>query len=64
MVMSAEDLVEASLRGPGAGEAITIPSLPDMAAWQALVDDRIRMMPGLSLSRPAARYGLGDDVPA
>jgi short-subunit dehydrogenase len=64
MVMSAEDLVEAALRGLEAGEAITIPSLPDMAAWQALVDDRMRMMPGLSLSRPAARYGLGPAVPA
>lgn len=64
MVMSAEDLVEAALRGLEAGEAITIPSLPDMAAWQALVDHRMRMMPGLSLSRPAARYGLGEAVPA
>lgn len=64
MVMSAEDLVEAALRGLEAGEAITIPSLPDMAAWQVLVDDRMRMMPGLSLSRPAARYGLGPAVPA
>ena len=64
MVMSAEDLVEAALRGLAAGEAITIPSLPDIAAWQALVDDRMRMMPGLSLSRPAARYGLDEAVPA
>ncbi|UOK70574.1 SDR family NAD(P)-dependent oxidoreductase [Ancylobacter polymorphus] len=64
LVMSADDLVEAALRGLEAGEAITIPSLPDMAAWQVLVDDRMRMMPGLSLSRPAARYGLAAAVPA
>lgn len=64
MVMSAEDLVEAALRGLEAGEAITIPSLPDMAAWRALVDARMRMMPGLSLSRPATHYGLGEAVSA
>ncbi|TCK31733.1 hypothetical protein EV667_1844 [Ancylobacter aquaticus] len=59
MVMSAPDLVEAALRGLEAGEAITIPSLPEMAAWQTLVDDRVRMAPGLSLRQPAARYGMG-----
>lgn len=64
MVMSAEDLVEAALRGLEAGEAITIPSLPDMTAWQALVDARMRLMPGLSRSRPAERYGLSEAVPA
>ncbi|WP_428029736.1 SDR family NAD(P)-dependent oxidoreductase [Ancylobacter sp.] len=64
LVMSPEDLVEAALRGLEAGEAITIPSLPDMAAWQSVVDDRMRMVPGLSLRRPAARYGLEEAVPA
>lgn len=64
MVMSADDLVEAALRGLEAGEAITIPSLPDMTGWETLVADRMRIGPFLSLSRPAARYGLGEAVPA
>ncbi|GLK72456.1 SDR family oxidoreductase [Ancylobacter dichloromethanicus] len=63
-VMSAEDLVEAALRGLEAGETITIPSVPDMAAWQAVVDDRMSMAPVLSRRRPAARYGLEEVVTA
>lgn len=64
MVMSAEDLVEAALAGLDLGETITIPALPDAADWQRLVDDRVRMAPGLSLRHPAARYGVGTAVPA
>lgn len=62
MVMSADDLVEAALRGLEAGETITIPSLPDIAAWEGLVAARMAMAPHLSLSRPAARYDLGAAV--
>lgn len=58
MVMSAEELVDAALAGLDLGEAITIPSLPDAADWEALVAKRMSLWPNLSLQHPAARYGL------
>ena len=56
MVMSAEDMVEASLVGLDKQEVVTIPSLPDAAAWSAFEDARIAMLPNLSRQKPAARY--------
>ena len=35
IVMTPEDVVDAALAGLDAGESVTIPSLPDMAAWDA-----------------------------
>lgn len=64
MVMSADDLVGAALAGLDLGETITIPSLPDIGAWQALVDARMSMAPGLSRRKPAARYGVGETATA
>jgi short-subunit dehydrogenase len=58
MVMTAEDLVDASLAGFDQGEMVTIPSLPDLAEWSAYEAARQRMMPKLSLSAPAERYGV------
>jgi short-subunit dehydrogenase len=58
MVMSAEDLVDAALAGLDQGELVTIPSLPDIADWEAYEAARQGLMPKLSLSAPAARYGL------
>src|SRR5205085_3702183 len=40
MVMEAGDLVDAALAGLDAGEAVTIPSLPDVSAWEAFENAR------------------------
>jgi short-subunit dehydrogenase len=58
IVMKAEDLVDAALAGLDQGEVITVPSLPDAADWQAYETARQKLMPNLSRSTPAARYGL------
>lgn len=56
IVMSAEDAVDAALAGLDQGELITLPALPEIAAWQAYEEARQRMMPNLSRTTPAARY--------
>jgi uncharacterized protein len=58
IVMRAEDMVDAALAGLDQGELITIPSLPDIADWQAFEAARQRLKPGLSRKEPAARYKL------
>lgn len=59
IVMRADDMVDAALSGLDQGELITIPSLPDAADWQAYEAARQKLIPGLSLRLPAARYRLG-----
>jgi len=59
MLMDAGDMVDAALVGLDAGELITIPSLPDMRDLEAFEAARRALQPNLSLSRPAARYGIG-----
>ncbi|WP_338693522.1 SDR family oxidoreductase [Bradyrhizobium sp. 26S5] len=58
IVMKAEDMVDAALAGLDQGEVITVPSLPDAADWQAYESARQKLMPNLSRSAPAARYGV------
>jgi short-subunit dehydrogenase len=58
MVMNANDMVDAALAGFDQEEFITIPSLPDIADWEAYEAARQNLMPKLSLSSPAARYGV------
>jgi uncharacterized protein len=58
IVMSAEDLVDAALAGLDQGELVTIPSLPVLAEWEAYEAARQQMLPKLSLSAPAERYGV------
>ena len=55
-VMQAGALVDAALSGLDQGELITIPSLPDIADWNAYEAARQRLMPNLSRSTPASRY--------
>ena len=55
-VMNADDMVDAALAGFDQKEFITIPSLPDIADWEAYEAARQNLMPKLSLSSPAARY--------
>ena len=57
IVMDVDDMVDAALAGLERGETVTIPSLPDMADWEAYEAARQNMGPKLSLNTPAARYG-------
>jgi uncharacterized protein len=56
IVMSAQDMVDASLAGLDQGEVVTIPALPDNADWQAFENARQKLTPNLSHAEPAARY--------
>jgi short-subunit dehydrogenase len=58
IVMSAEDMVDASLAGLDQREVVTIPALPNFADWQAFEAARKALGPNLSRRRPAARYGV------
>jgi hypothetical protein len=56
IVMSAEDLVDAALVGFDRGEVVSIPSLPDVAEWDAYEGARQAMSGRLSSATPAERY--------
>jgi uncharacterized protein len=58
IVMSADEMVDAALAGLDLGEFVTIPSLPDVADWEAYEAARQRLVPNLSLKTPAARYRI------
>ncbi|SHN33977.1 SDR family oxidoreductase [Rhizobacter sp. OV335] len=55
IVMSAEDMVDASLVAFDQGEVVTIPALPDLAVWQSFEAARAALGPFLSSRKPAAR---------
>jgi hypothetical protein len=59
IVMSTEDMVDASLAGLDQGEFATIPALPDAADFEAYEKARLALAPNLSRKDPAARYGVG-----
>ena len=50
--------VDVALRRLDLGETVTIPSLPDMADWDAYEAARAALAPGLSRVSPAKRYGV------
>ena len=56
IVMSAADMVDAALAGLDHGELVTLPSLPDLADWQAFDAARAALGPNLSRAGPATRY--------
>lgn len=56
IVMSGENLVDAALAGFDLGEFATVPSLPEVADWDAFEAARQALGPNLSLSQPAQRY--------
>jgi short-subunit dehydrogenase len=58
IVMTADDLVDAAIAGLDQGELVTLPSLPDIAEWDAYEAARQKMIPKLSLRVPAGRYGV------
>jgi len=57
IVMTVDDMVNAALAGLDQGEFVTIPALADAGQWQAYEAARQAMMPNLSRTEPAARYG-------
>jgi uncharacterized protein len=57
-VMSAEDMVDASLAGLDRGEFMTIPALLDIADLETYEAARQSLIPGLNRATPAARYGV------
>lgn len=57
IVMDAHAMVDAALAGFDQGELVTIPSLPYAADWDAYEAARQKLIPSLSLSVPASRYG-------
>ena len=56
MLMEADEMVDAALKGLDLGEAVTIPALPDIAQWNTLQAARQAMGPNLSLKNAAQRY--------
>ena len=58
-VMSPDDLVVASLRALELGEAVCIPSVPEIADWDAYVAAERRLEANASHDRPAPRYHAG-----
>jgi short-subunit dehydrogenase len=61
-VMTAEDMVDASLAGLDQGEFATIPALPNAADFEAYEKARLALAPNLSRKNPADRYGVGVQV--
>ena len=58
MLMSAEEMVDASLVAFDQGELITIPSLPNVGDWEKFEAARLALTPNLSLKHSAERYGV------
>ena len=56
-VMPATAMVDAALAGLDQGEFATIPALPDTSDWRDYEAARQKLIPNLSVSVPAARYG-------
>ena len=56
IVMTVDDLVDASLVGFDRRETVTIPPLPDESQWAAFNDARLAMGPNLSRRDVAERY--------
>ena len=58
MVMDADEMVDAAHAGLELGELVTIPSLPDAAAWARADAARLALGPDLSLRHAAPRYRI------
>jgi uncharacterized protein len=61
-LMDVDEMVDAALAGLDMGEAVTIPSLPDMADWARFEGARLALGPNLSLAHAAARYKKAGDA--
>jgi len=62
MVMEADEMVDAALRGLDQGEVVTIPSLPNAADFETFTQARLALGPNLSRNHAAPRYRVS--VPA
>jgi short-subunit dehydrogenase len=58
IVMRATAMVDAALAGLDQNEFATIPSLPNLADWNAYEAARQTLMPNLSRAEPAARLSV------
>jgi uncharacterized protein len=56
IVMGVDAMVDAALVGLDRHELVTIPSLPDIAEWEAYTAARLRLGPNLSRDHAADRY--------
>ncbi len=57
-VMTAEEMVDASLVGLDQGELITIPALPNLGDWEKFEEARKALGPNLTRQHSAVRYGI------
>ncbi|HVJ41622.1 MAG TPA: SDR family oxidoreductase [Dongiaceae bacterium] len=64
MVMQVDEMVDASLAGFDAGELVTLPALPDAGQWDSFLKARQAMVPNLSRSHAAPRFGVKQVVAA
>lgn len=64
IVMEAGDMVDAALAGFDLGEFVTVPSLPDVADWNAYEAARQALRPNLSRATPARRYRIAAEIAA
>lgn len=55
-MMEVDDLVDAALVGFDRREAVTIPPVPEAAAWEAFEQARFALSSGFGNAQPAARY--------
>jgi hypothetical protein len=62
MVMDVDEMVDAALAGLDQGEAVTIPSMPDIAEWSRFNAARLAMGPNLSRASAAGRYKRTEDA--
>jgi short-subunit dehydrogenase len=62
IVMSSEEMVDASLAAFDRGELVTIPALPNVADWDKFEAARIALAPNLSHKQSAERYGVRASV--
>ncbi|RZU41678.1 SDR family NAD(P)-dependent oxidoreductase [Edaphobacter modestus] len=58
IVMTAEEMVDASLAGLDRDELITVPSLPELGDWEKFEAARKALGPNLSHQHAASRYGV------
>ncbi len=61
---SVDEMVDAALVSLDRRELVTIPSLPDMADWEAYTAARLHLGPNLSRHQAADRYKTVDHASA
>jgi short-subunit dehydrogenase len=60
--LEVDEMVDAALVGLDRRELVTIPSLPDMADWEAYTAARLHLGPNLSRNHVADRYKTVDST--